>query len=211
MIDSNKQYKGYCEPFCGFCGVYRHIPDMFEDEFERDFTYLAGDSNGSVIKMWKGLQGRWKPPVACTKKRFDELKYNGRESAEKGFVGHVCSYLGLYFASYYPRNMNRIKNTGELFKELAKDELSRVEFTSGSYTQFTDLKGFVIYCDPPYKKGSNYYNKDNIRVSFDREAFIDWCRVMKKRENMVIISEHSGHMMPFSEIKIDERDSIYVT
>jgi hypothetical protein len=23
--------KGYCEPFCGMLGVYKHIPDLFED------------------------------------------------------------------------------------------------------------------------------------------------------------------------------------
>ena len=74
MKKSKKNYTGYCEPFCGFCGVYRHIPDMFEEEFDRDFRFLAGDSNGSVIKMWKGLQGSWNPPLSCSKARFERLK-----------------------------------------------------------------------------------------------------------------------------------------
>ena len=34
-LADGKEYKGYCEPFCGFCGVYRHI--SLGDNFE----YLA--------------------------------------------------------------------------------------------------------------------------------------------------------------------------
>lgn len=207
MLDSNKQYKGYCEPFCGFCGVYRHIPDMFEEEFERDFTYLAGDGNGSVIKMWKGLQGRWNPPLSCNKKRFEELKYNGRESAEKGLVGHACGFRGIYFAKFDDRI--KLEKVSDLFKDLAKDELLQVEFMPGSYTQFTNLKGFVIYCDPPYDSGSRFYDKDNKKKTFDKEAFIDWCKMMKKKGNLVIISEHSG-TLPFTEIVILGNESIYV-
>ncbi len=48
--DENWEIKGYCEPFCGMLGVYRHIPDFFEEECY-DLKYLAGDANGSVIKM----------------------------------------------------------------------------------------------------------------------------------------------------------------
>ena len=33
-----KDYDGYCEPFCGYCGVYRHIPDLLGDDLE----YLGG-------------------------------------------------------------------------------------------------------------------------------------------------------------------------
>lgn len=210
MIDSNKQYKGYCEPFCGFCGVYRHIPEIFEEEFDRDFTYLAGDANGSVIKMWKGLQGRWKPPVSCTKKRFEELKYNGRESAEKGLIGHACGFRGNYFVTFDNRaNLGPVSN---LFKDLAKDELSQVEFIPGSYTQFTDLKRFVIYCDPPYKSNSHYFDEKHNTRSFDREAFIEWCRMMKNKGNMVIISENGGGLLPFKEVPVGGRlrESIYI-
>ena len=46
--------KGYCEPFCGMLGVYKHIPDLFDDhkpklkyklsqynfqQWERQFTF----------------------------------------------------------------------------------------------------------------------------------------------------------------------------
>jgi site-specific DNA-adenine methylase len=212
MEKSKKKYKGYCEPFCGFCGVYRHIPDMFDETlgytYENGFNYLAGDANVSVIKMWKGLQGNWKPPTACNKGRFEELKHNGREGAEKGFVGHACSFMGLYFTSF--DNRIKIGRVSKIFKEMGKDQLADVEFTPGSYTQFSHLKGYVIYCDPPYGKNSHFFDKKNKVRLFDKTYFIDWCKTMKRKGNLVIVSEHSGGLLPFREIGIDGKDSVYV-
>ena len=45
--DENITIKGYCEPFCGMLGVYQHI---IYDEYIKK---LAGDTNKSVIMMWK--------------------------------------------------------------------------------------------------------------------------------------------------------------
>jgi site-specific DNA-adenine methylase len=47
-VDLSK-VKGYCEPFCGMLGVYRHVPTHFSE-------YKAGDLNLSVIKMWEAAQ-----------------------------------------------------------------------------------------------------------------------------------------------------------
>ena len=38
--------KGYCEPFCGMLGVYRHIPIYLDVK-----RYKAGDCNKSLILM----------------------------------------------------------------------------------------------------------------------------------------------------------------
>jgi hypothetical protein len=73
---------GYCEPFCGMLGVYRHIPEFFEEESYDNLTYLAGDGNGSVIKMWKAAQNGWKPPTICSEKTYNKLK-NSPDSALK--------------------------------------------------------------------------------------------------------------------------------
>jgi site-specific DNA-adenine methylase len=210
MKKSGKKYTGYCEPFCGFCGVYRHIPDMFEEEFDTKFTYSAGDANGSVIKMWKGLQGTWNPPLKCSKARFESLKYDGKESAEKGLVGHACSYRGDYFTTYFDKRP--LENTSLLFKEFGHEELSDVNFTHGSYTQFSHLRNFVIYCDPPYKSNSHYFDEKHKMKTFDINAFTDWCKTMKRKGNLIIISENGGGMFPFREIPVGGRlkESIYI-
>ena len=60
--DEDFVIKGYCEPFCGMLGVYRHVPDFFEEEGETNLSYKAGDYNKSVVKMWQAAKKGWKPP-----------------------------------------------------------------------------------------------------------------------------------------------------
>lgn len=105
------EIKGYCEPFCGMLGVYQHIPDLFKDHKPK-LKYKAGDTNKSVILMWKEAQKGWKPPTKCSEEHYNELKYNGEDSAEKGFVGHQCAFGGYYFSGYalkYGKSINSVK------------------------------------------------------------------------------------------------------
>jgi hypothetical protein len=46
-------------------GVYRHIPELFEEEGFEDLQYLAGDANESVVLMWRAAQKGWRPPAQC--------------------------------------------------------------------------------------------------------------------------------------------------
>ena len=58
-------------------------------------------------------------------------------------------------------------------------------------TQFSKLKNFVIYCDPPYKddKSSYYFDEENNRLSFDHIVFWKWCLKMSKN-NIIFVSEY---------------------
>jgi site-specific DNA-adenine methylase len=69
--------------------------------------------------------------------------------------------------------------------------LEDVEFTEGEYTQFSNLKGYVIYCDPPYSEYNDYYDEDHIKISFDTQLFWDWCIKMSDK-NIVFISGYSA-------------------
>ena len=84
------------------------------------------------------------------------------------------------------------KNVQRIGKELSRVSAS---LTPGKYTQFSNLKGYIIYCDPPYSQYSDYYeesgNGDRSRIKFDHEAFWDWCREMAK-DNIVFVSEYSA-------------------
>jgi DNA adenine methylase len=60
------------------------------------------------------------------------------------------------------------------------------------------LKGYIIYCDPPYQGSDNYYlSEERKKTSFDQDKFWDWCRVMS-RENIIFIS---GYTAPRGFIK----------
>ena len=68
--------KGYCEPFCGMLGVYQHIPNLYDNELNlrskeglENLNYVAGDTNNSVVMMWKAAQKGWKPPTKVSEKK----------------------------------------------------------------------------------------------------------------------------------------------
>jgi hypothetical protein len=81
-------------------GVYKHIPELFEEEGYDDLTYLAGDINESVIKMWRAAQNGWKPPTTSSKQEYEKFKKSKHSSPKKGFIGHACSFGGIYLSSY---------------------------------------------------------------------------------------------------------------
>jgi len=55
---SNPKIDGYMEPFCGMCGVLVHVVEKSDLK-----SYVASDTNASVIKMWKSLINGWKPDI----------------------------------------------------------------------------------------------------------------------------------------------------
>jgi site-specific DNA-adenine methylase len=180
--------KGYCEPFCGMLGVFHHIPKLFK----RQIKYHAGDINKSVILMWRKAQKGWRPPTTkITRHEFDRLKYNNKYSALKGFVGHVYTYRGVFFDGYFPHTQSKIKHNSDNVVKIAK-KLKQVHFTDGNYEQFSKLKNYILYCDPPYQgtekryySGKQYKNK----LQFNHIKFWQWCKKMAKT-NIVFVSEY---------------------
>ena len=184
--------KGYCEPFCGMLGVYQHTTELFSNHTPK-LKYKAGDINKSVVKMWQEAQTGWKPPTKCTKKQFDTLKYDGKSSAIKGFVGHVCTYRGVYFDGFFQHKPSKINNNVQNVMRIGK-QVQNVQFSSGMYTQYSNLKNYVIYCDPPYKEATQRYFEGigyTDRLDFDHKKFWEWCRKMAEN-NIVFVSEYSA-------------------
>ena len=181
------EIKGYCEPFCGMLGVYRYIPELFEEEGFDELDYLAGDTNGSVIAMWKAAQKGWKPPITCSEAKYNKLK-NAKDSAMRGFVGHQCSFGGQFFNGY-SKKYDATKNPEKASKRVIKigDDLSDVKFNKTHYDGFSGLRDFVIYCDPPYNSTISRYSSGE----FDSSRFFEWCRRMSKH-NLVFVSEYQA-------------------
>ena len=86
---------GYCEPFCGMLGVYKHIYQLFEHN-NNTISYKAGDTENCVIMMWQESKKGWVPPNNVSEDLFYTLK-DKKDSALKGFVGHQYSFGGQYF------------------------------------------------------------------------------------------------------------------
>ena len=186
LIDNNEQIKGYCEPFCGACGVIKHLTQN-----NQKLEFVAGDNHESMIKMWKSLQTGWEPDISnISKEYYLSLKGNGESSAQKGFIGHCLSFGGLYFKVYMEELVPRIENSKKNIIKRSLD-IKNVSFSVGDYTQFSHLKNNIIFCDPPYQKLNKYYDEYDNRLNFDNDLFWEWCGEMKKN-NIVIVNEMSG-------------------
>jgi site-specific DNA-adenine methylase len=192
-------FKGYVEPFCGMLGVYQHIPDLFKYHIPY-LKYQAGDINESVIKMWKALQEGWTPPTKCSEKRFYQLKGNGKSSAEKGFVGHACSFRGVYFGSFSDEiTSQRLKYSKEKVLAISEQfKKNKVHFTSEDYSYWNGLKGYIMYCDPPYITQSIYPDEYHKFRKFEHLRFYEWVEKMAKN-NLVFVSERIK--LPYTLIK----------
>jgi len=191
--DTGFEIKGYCEPFCGMLGVYQHIPELFEDEGYNKLKYKAGDQNKSLIMMWKAAQNDELPNnISVSKTSYNKLRHNGESSPTKGFIGHTISFRGIYFSQYDWRVPAKvIKNNLMKIKTIAYN-LSDVKFTQGSYLKFSNLKNYIIYCDPPYEKTEQrYYDEEGNQLKFDSEIFWNWCRKMSKN-NIVFVSSYTA-------------------
>lgn len=198
--------KGYCEPFCGMLGVYKHMYRYLSpsgvpvpkgcEAHERDFVaprflFKAGDMNESLILMWKKCQKGWIPPLKCSESCYNRLKKQKKPSAIKGFVGHQYSFGGQYFKGYrglYKNNDNYTKASKDVF-DIA-NELKKVKFKHGNFKQFSNLKNYIIYCDPPYSRSNYYFDEEHNRLYFDHIDFWNWCLEMAK-DNIVFVSEYS--------------------
>ena len=183
---TGKSFSGYCEPFCGMLGVYKHIPTLFKDHKPK-LKYLAGDRNEDVIIMWKAVQKGWKPPSKVTKEDYNKMKTSPKKSPRKSFVGFAASMRGKYFGGYLYRN--NISHQASQIKNMSQT-IQNVEFTYGDYTQYSTLKNCIIYCDPPYEGTQCYFKNNGNVISFNNEKFYDWCKKMSKN-NLVFVSEYN--------------------
>lgn len=188
--EENFKIRGYCEPFCGMLGVYRHIPGTFEEDDLDGLVYKAGDSNGSVIAMWKAAQKGWKPPSNVSETQYEKMKHDGKDSATKGFVGHQYGFGGQWFNGYGPKygKTRTAYNAASNRVQTIAEELHDVNFTKGEYRQFSNLKGFVLYCDPPYADTKCHYSETK---TFDTTEFWKWCKKMAEF-NLVFVSGYTA-------------------
>ena len=57
-------------------------------------------------------------------------------------------------------------------------------FKNCSFQDVNNIKGFVIYCDPPYRGTTKYKTEE-----FPYDEYYDWCRKMAQN-NIVLCSEY---------------------
>lgn len=203
--DSDFIIKGYCEPFCGMMGVYNHIPKLFE-KHKPKLKYKAGDRNPYIIKLWKGLQEGFNPPIKCNEKEYYKLKEKNDNSLKGIFLGFAASIRGVFRSTYLERN---IESQAIECKQIAK-KIKDVKLYSGEYDIFSDLKGYIIYCDPPYKGSISPYSiGEKYNTKFDYDKFIKWCEKMSEN-NIIFVSEYQKPSRNFTLVWSKGKEKLYV-
>ena len=188
IIDSNN-IEIYIEPFVGGANIIDSI---------RCNNKIGGDNNEALIELLKHVRDGGSLPKEITKELYDDVRSNKNTNKyEKWFVGAIgflSSYNGRYFDGGYAKTIITKSGTIRNYYDEAKRNILQqaknlldIEFKYGDYTQFSDVKNGLIYCDIPYKDKKQYGTSKN----FDYKAFWKWCEEMSKN-NIIIVSEEQA-------------------
>ncbi len=176
--------KLYLEPFCGGCWVSKEIVCERRE---------LSDIHPDLIMMWQAAQSGWIPPADVTEEQHKEYRHK-ESSALRGFIGFGCSWGGGWFRGF-ARNYSGPHDPSRKVNQFLAPESSRsivkkipflkdAIFSCRSYLDIRDVKGAVIYCDPPYKGTTKYACGD-----FNHEIFWGWVRELSNN-NEVYVSEY---------------------
>jgi len=179
----------YLEPFCGSLGVLKHMTHLKVE---------GNDYHSDLIEMWKEVQkGELKYPESVSEKEYNEAKELKSPSALKSYIGFGMSFGGRYFGAYAHKYLGKKKE--DFCKEMRnsleriRPKISGVKFSNKDYRELNP-EGYLIYCDPPYKRTKypiKYRRGIKEYDEFNSEEFWEKVREWSKK-NIVIVSETSA-------------------
>ena len=178
--------KGYLEPFVGGANVIDKIKcnNRIGCDIHKQLIALLNKAKDNIDDI----------PDTISYETHKEVK-NNKEKYEDwyvGLVGFCASFGSMYFGTYArnSKNDNSGKWSQGAIRSLKKQAplLKDIEFKCCDFLDLPKdkIKGYVIYCDIPYK-GTLKYNKIK---PFPYEEFYKWAIEMAKN-NIVLISEYN--------------------
>lgn len=189
--------KCYLEPFVGGANVIDKI---------KCNTKIGSDKNRYLIALLQRAQANEPLYDSVPKELYDEARTafnNGDDTSffdwEMGNIGFLASYNGRWFDGGYAKSGYEKTKNGERLRDYyreAKDNLlsqapnlKDIKFSCKDYTYYNgvDLKGFVIYCDPPYQNTKQYANATKFNYNEFWQTMKDW-----SKNNIVLISEQNA-------------------
>lgn len=178
--------KGYLEPFVGGANII--------DKIECN-NKIGVDVHEELIELLKYAQQN-ELPETILEEEYNEVK-NNKEDYPKWYVGLV-GFCGSFGAKYFGGFARRYNKDGSLFdvprqainslrKQSKLDGFKSVKFLHMDFRNLPKdkIKGYVIYCDPPYRDTTKYQTEQ-----FPYEEFYQWCKDMSK-DNLVLVSEYN--------------------
>lgn len=184
ILKDRSEQQCYVEPFAGGMNSIAPVTGY----------RIANDNNEYLIAMWNALLSGWVPPVV-EKEVYNSVKmYKELYSPELvGWVGFNCSYSGKWFAGFAGKTKTKIGTVRDYQAEALRNVqgqcslLKGVVFSCCSYDTLLLPPNSIIYCDPPYYGTTSYNN-----ITFDYDAFWEWCRNKSKDGHSVFVSEYNA-------------------
>lgn len=179
-----KSIKTYIEPFVGGANMIQHIDCE---------NKIGADNNKYLIALWEAVQKGWVPPRDITKELYVDIKDNKNSYPDElvAVAGFCATYNAKWFGGYAGKVHTKVGTVRNYYDEAIRnilkqvDDVKDVKFMKADYARFSDVKGALIYCDPPYQ-GTTKYADD-----FDHDTYWDWVRKMSE-SNIVLASEYSA-------------------
>lgn len=179
----NKNTKGYLEPFVGGANIIDKIQcnNKIGCDIHKELIALLNYARDNYDNL----------PETISEDTYKEVKSN-KQKYEDWFVGLVgfCATFGAkYFGGYARVKQGYRVMPKEGINNLKKQapNLKDINFINCNFLDLPKdkIKGYVIYCDPPYRNTTKYKTEE-----FPYEEFYQWCRDMSK-DNIVLISEYN--------------------
>lgn len=179
--------KGYLEPFVGGANMI--------DKIKCD-KRIGCDIHEELIELLKYAQNNYNElPKTISEEEYIKVRDNKKDYPKwyVGLVGFCCGFGAKYFGGY----ARAFKNDGVTPRDMVKEainnlkkqapNLKNIDFINCSFLDLPKdkIKGYVIYCDIPYRGTTKYATKN-----FPYEEFYEWVKEMSIN-NTVLISEYN--------------------
>lgn len=179
--------KGYLEPFVGGANMIDKIQckNKIGCDIHKELIALlikARDNDSDI-------------PDIVSEEEYKKVKNNKERYADwyVGLVGFCATFGAKYFGGYArgfkADGITPRIHSNEAIRNLKKQapNLKYIKFKNCSFLDLpiNKIKGYVIYCDIPYKNTTKYSTKN-----FPYEEFYKWAKEIGKN-NTVLISEYS--------------------
>lgn len=134
-------------------------------------------------------------PLHISEDEYKSVKDNKNDYPDwyVGLVGFCATFSSKWFGGYArgfkadgvtPRDLSN-----EAIRNLLtqSSRLNNIKFINKSFLDLPKdkIKGYVIYCDPPYRGTLKYATEE-----FPYEEYYEWCKEMSK-DNIVLCSEYN--------------------
>lgn len=179
----DKFYSESCEIFIDCTVGGANLLDKIPTTIER----YGNDINPYLIAMWDAVSKGWMPPKLITEEQYAYIRNNKDEDkALTGYVGFALSYGGKWFGGWCRDGAGKRSYVEEAYRNAEEQfpKLKGVRFANKDILSVNPSRKALLYVDPPYKGTTKYAHE------FDHEKFYEWCRDMKSKGHVVVVSEY---------------------